>query len=126
MTTKYILQILLILSIFVVSCGQPNPNPIDTNNVDSIVIYYNHPDDTIALPPRQLSVTSIKTFVDDWNKTCSDDICKYYPYYLITVYQKDKTNRDFRVNGQNIKERTDECFKLNDPDYFDKLWEANK
>jgi hypothetical protein len=80
----------------------------------------------MAPSPRQLSVKSIKTFVDDWNKICSDDICKYYPYYLITVYQKDKTKRDFRVNGQNIKERTDECFKLNDPDYFDKLWEANK
>jgi hypothetical protein len=125
MTTKTLLQILT-LSLVVVSCGQPNPNPIDRLQVDSIVIYYNHPDDTIAPPPRKLSVTSIKKFADDWNKTCADDICKYYPYYLITVYHKDKTKREFRVNGQNIKERTDECFNLNDPDYFDKLWEANK
>ena len=110
----------------VVSCGQPNPNPIDVSKVDSVLIYYHFPDDTIAPPPRKLSLTSIKQFVDDWNKQYPADHCKYYPNYLLTIYQKDNTQRQFRANGQNIKEKTDECFYFDDPEYFDKLWDKNK
>ncbi len=125
MTTKILIQILT-LSLFVVSCGQPNPNPIDISNVDSVVMYYHFPDDTVAPPPRNLSTTSIKTFVDNWNSQYPADHCKYYANYLLTIYQKDKTQREFRVNGQNVKEKTDECYVFEDPDYFDNLWESNK
>ena len=125
MTTKSLLQILT-LSLVVVSCGQPNPNPIDINNVDSVAIFYTHSDGTITPPPRKLSVTNTKQFVDDWNKLYPADHCKYLTTFTIFVYQKDKAKRQFSCTGQNIKEKTDQCYYLNDPEYFDKLWEVSK
>jgi hypothetical protein len=87
-------------------------------------VYYNFPDDTIALPPKKLSDSKAKQFVDDWNNSVSIGPCKYFPNYMLTVYKKDNTQRQFKATGKNIKTtETDECFEIGGQAYFDKLWD---
>ena len=125
MTLQKTLQI-TILCLFFASCGQLNPNPIAINDVDSLVIYYHFPDDTVAPPPRKLSLISTKKFIDTWNSSHDSEQRKYYPNYFLTIYLKNKTQREFRATEQVIKEQTDESFDFGEKDFFDKLWEENK
>lgn len=115
-----------ILCLLLVSCGQQNPNPIIISEVDSLVMYYHFPDDTVAPSPRKLSSISSKKFIDIWNSTHNSEPRKYYPNYLLTVYFKNKTQREFRATGQIIKEQSDESYDFVEKDFFDKLWEGNK
>ena len=110
------------------SCGQQVKKDLKINfsNVDSIIIYNTFPDDTIAPPPKKLSDKKAKQFVDDFNNSVSVGQCKYFAYFHLTVYQKDKSERQFRANDKSIKEKTDDCFDIGEKNYFDKLWDESK
>lgn len=116
---------LLLASLIFTSCNRTNPNPININRVDSITIYYQFPDDSIV-PPKKLTETNTNKFVNDWNNESSSEQCKYYPNYKLIVYLKEKEAREFRANGSNIKENTDDCFEFSGTNYFDELWKSTK
>ena len=92
------------------------------SDIDSIVLIPHSPDDTIALPSIKLTDKNIQKFTDDFNDSKYVGPCKYYPFYLLNVYLKDGKSRDFRCNGQNIKENNDQCFEIGDHNYFDDLY----
>jgi hypothetical protein len=114
-------------AVFVSSCTfLEKRKSLDVQDVDSVVIHCRFPDDTLVRGPRFLSAVAFHKFLDDLNGAPSDGSYKFYPFFKITVYQKDRTQRHFRANGSHIKENTDECFKMPGEQYFEDLWNAAK
>ena len=114
---------MIILSNFVNACAQlqKNKNKIDVASVDSILII-NYLPNTVAKTPRKLTSRQIKTFVSDWNNSVSYGMCKYFQEYRLIVIQNDGTQRAFRANGKNIKEKSDVCFDFKENNYFNELY----
>jgi hypothetical protein len=48
----------------------------------------------------------LKKFLDTWNSSHDSEQRKYYPNYFLTIYLKNKTQREFRATEQVIKEQT--------------------
>ena len=123
--TRALFFIILISVFSFSSCLQKVP-PIDLANVDSIKLIPHFPDDTISEPPITLNDLCTKKFIAELNEAHSDGSCKYYPFYNIIVYMKNGVQRNFRANGCNIKENTDECFVIGNNDYFAILYKEGQ
>ena len=82
--------------------------------------------DSILIGTSKLSDDKAKQFAEDWNDAKPVGPCKYIATYLLTVYQKDGTQRHFRANGKTIKEKNDSGFRMKEEDYFAKLLESTK
>lgn len=121
--------ILIITSTFVNGCRElhknKNESKIEITSVDSILII-NYLPNTVAKPSRKLTLSDVKTFVTDWNNSVSYGMCKYFQEYRLIVFQKDGTQRTFRANGKNIKEKNDVCFDIGYDNYFDKLYKNSR
>ena len=92
--------------------------PIDKNSVDYIVIEQWHKDSSAY----RLNSKQLADFVDKWNSSKSEGLCKYIANYHLSVHQKNGLIRTFRINADNIKENNDYCFSIIDKEYFDKIW----
>jgi hypothetical protein len=96
---------------------------INTKSVNRICIAaYCSPNDSCRGTPYQLNNTMAEDLIERLNKSNSRGPCIYYPEYLLHIYFKNGTQRDFRINGSSIKEINDWCFDINDSDYFKNLW----
>lgn len=124
MATKAFI-IFIVSSLLLSGCRQ-GIAPVDILMVDSIRIMPNSVGDTITEAPFRLNDFSKKAFIEDLNKAHSIGPCKYFPQYNIIVFMKNGTQRDFRANGENIKENTDECFDIGEANYFRNLYSNNK
>ena len=119
----------LIIVTFLALCGHTEPKSsidkktFDTSEVSSIAILkVTGPPDTIKCVWKYLTEEQIKSFADKWNSASDKELRKYLPTYKIAVYFKNDSTRNFRVNGQYIKEDNDWCFDFKDKDYFEKLY----
>ena len=117
---------LLFLLYFLASCGQTkfsDHKPIDITTISSIkILKVTGPPDTIKCFWKDLTEQQIKSFTDKWNNTTDSELRKYISTYKIKVYLKNDSIREFRVNGQFIKEDNDWCLNFQDKNYFEKLY----
>jgi hypothetical protein len=119
----------LVLTIFtagLIACGQSTKSPfdklpIDLDSVDFVMLEKHQRNDTIVPEPISLTDSQAKLIADKWNNSVGKGLCKYLPEFFMTVYLKDKRKREFRINGQNIKENNDWCYDLGEPDFIEKL-----
>ena len=61
-------------------------------------------------------------FIKNWNTAKSAGICKYAVEFFIVVHLNDKNFREFRANGNTIKEKTDQCFQIKKQHFFEDLY----
>jgi hypothetical protein len=117
---------LLFLLYFLISCCQTkfsDHNQIDLTEISSIkILKVTGPPDTIKCFWKDLTEQQIKSFTDKWNKTTGGELKKYLSTYKIAVYFKNDSVREFRANGQFIKENNDWCLNFQDKYYFEKLY----
>lgn len=96
---------------------------INVETVNRIFIAANcSPVDSCRRTPYLLNDAMAKDIIDRLNKSNSKDSCTYTAEYLLNIYYKDGTRRDFKISGASIKENNDLCFEINDSDYFENLW----
>lgn len=119
----------LIIVTFLAQCGHTMPKSsidkktFDTSEVSSIaILQVTGPPDTIRNVWKYFTEEQIKSFAYKWNSASDKKLRKYLPTYKIAVYFKNDSTRNFRVNGQYIKEDNDWCFDFKDKDYFKKLY----
>ncbi len=76
---------------------------------------------------KELSQHQTKQFVEKWNAAKSIGDCKkQITSYFIVVYFYDGNMREFQINGRIIKEKTNTCFEINEPNFFDDLYAKAK
>ncbi len=81
-----------------------------------------YPLDSCQMFTYNLSDSMIEDLIDRLNKSHSMGPCKYINLYVINIYLTDGTKRMFRINGPSIKENSDWCFDIKDPDYAQNVW----
>jgi hypothetical protein len=115
-------SLLLFSLIFFSSCGiVSDRKKIEPSSVSYIVL-------SVAGNPnfKTLNKDQQKKFVEDWNSASSIGPCIFITRDRIDVVFNDTTKRAFRINGNYIKENTDQCYDLGDTAYFEKLWQNAK
>ena len=129
---KHLIFILtLYISTIFTACGQTKSigakQSIDLTTVDFIEIRKQSGQaDTIQTNRKRLTNEQNILFVDKWNAGNSNGPCKFIVLYWVDITFKDKTKRTFRVNGKNIKEKSDFCFDLGNSKYIEQLWRKTK
>lgn len=124
---KYNFSILpIFISILLFSCSQEKTNysiqtPLMIENIDSVIIK-SHQSNSILSTTKRLSSNQSKKLIEKWNNAKTIGPCKYMWTYNIDVYLKDKTQRNFRVNGSIMKEQNDWGFDLVDTSYIDQIF----
>ncbi|HSY75463.1 MAG TPA: hypothetical protein VK890_01325 [Bacteroidia bacterium] len=118
---KYLIPLLIIVLLSgCTSFFNNDKKDIDINNVSRIDI------SKAKDSAHVLSEQQEKEFIDKWNNAPGEGPCIYIAHYLITVHLKDSSIRNFRANGQAIKESSDYGYLFGDTAYFRKLWEAQR
>jgi hypothetical protein len=129
------LSTLFLLFIVLTSCGHIETRSEESNltiNLDSVnQIYisgYCGVLDTCeksVYRPYLLNETMKENIIEKLNKSISKDPCNFEEYsteYRLNVYFNNETSRGFKMFGGLIKEGDNQCFEINDADYFENLW----
>ena len=119
----------IIIAVTLTACVQTEAKPIgnkqalDFSEVEYIEIQ-NHSgqNDTIETIRKRLTNEQSKKFVDSWNEAKSIGICKFFPIFWIDIKLKDGTARNFKINGEYIRENNDACFHIGDNMFIENLW----
>jgi hypothetical protein len=121
--------VLLVFVSFLIFTGLATQKPsadkknIDLTTVNSIdILKAFRPPDTTTCVWKRLTKEQMKLFVDKWNGTTDKELKKYITTFKVAVYFKNNTIREFRVNGQYIKENADWSLDFKDKGYFEKLY----
>lgn len=119
----------LIVSTTFTACGQTKTKSnFEKSNIDIETINFIEirnkagQSDTLENKTKRLTKDQQKLFVEKFNSSKSNGLRKAIPLYFIDVHLKDGTKRNFRVNGQYIKENNDYCFDLGDSKLIETIW----
>lgn len=127
-------QLTFIILTFIVSttfsaCGQTKTKSnFEKTNIDIVTVDFieirnraGQPD-TLENQTKRLTNDQKNLFSEKFNSSKSNGLRKAIPLYFIDVHLKDGTKRNFRVNGQYIKENNDYCFDLGDSKFIETIW----
>lgn len=127
-------QLTFIILTFIVSttfsaCGQTKTKSnFEKTNIDIVTVDFieirnraGQPD-TLENQTKRLTNDQKNLFSEKFNSSKSNGLRKTIPLYFIDVHLKDGTKRNFRVNGQYIKENNDYCFDLGDSKFIETIW----
>src|SRR6202007_1259502 len=94
----------LVLTLSLTAClsSVKKESKLDIDAIDSILISTNQLNNDTLTSTKKLTQNTVPQFVSAFNSSSSIGPCKYFPKYVITVYQKDKTKRTFRTTGTTI------------------------
>jgi hypothetical protein len=73
----------------------------------------------------RLSDSQAQELTKRWNQARPIGLCKFYPTYIITVYDRNGGMRTFRATDDTMKEDDDYCFVL-EGGYIEKILESNQ
>ena len=123
-------QLTFIILTFIVSttfsaCGQTKTKSnFEKTNIDIVTVDFRNragQPDTLENQTKRLTNDQKNLFSEKFNSSKSNGLRKAIPLYFIDVHLKDGTKRNFRVNGQYIKENNDCCFDLGDSKFIETI-----
>ena len=110
-------QTLIIISIFLTSCGPNDKIKVDIDNVDYVEIQKQF--DTVSL---RLTTDQVADFIDNWNSSNPKGPYKFMPQYSLTIHFKGDSSLSYRTSSDLIKQRSDWAYSVGDKEYFKNIW----
>lgn len=120
---KYVVKLLIV--IIILSCSskkQTNKQSIKINLAKIDKVYLKK--EFYGIDTVELSQNQINLFVNKWNNSESKGLYKMKPRFYMTIKFKNDSIRNFRVNGQLIKEQGDWAFSIGDSVLINSFWKS--
>ena len=91
---------LIIISLFLTSCANHfnDKQKMNMDNVDYIEIRKQF--DTVSL---RLTTDQVADFIDNWNSSKPEGLCKYLPEYSLIIHFKGDSSLSYRTINDLIK-----------------------
>lgn len=100
--------------------------PLLLDKIESIsILKCSGPPDSIKAYWKKLSKKQTKRFVEAWNEAKYTGLTKFVATYKINVEIKNDSSRNFRYNGNQIKENSDRTFRFKEENLIEKFYEGN-